>query len=106
MRNFNSVHKQHTSEFEKTRANLLELIKNFREQDFFYKYDGISIIEHLLNLCHLEQKILNNKSQRITTSQNRDLLSQENHIMPPQVIHHLASLRHETLNRLQKNQNE
>ena len=99
--------KNPTSEFEKTRTNLLELIKNFREQDFLYQTNGISIIEHLLNLCNLEQKILTgNVSQNITPQKNRDLLSQEQQIMPPQVIHHLASLRHKTLKRLQNNHNE
>ncbi len=101
------MHKNPTSEFEKTRTNLLELIKKFREQDFLYQTNGISIIEHLLNLCNLEQNILTgNVSQNITPQKNRDLLSQEQQIMTPQVIHHLASLRHKTLNRLQKNHNE
>jgi hypothetical protein len=96
-----------TSEFEKTRITLLESIKKFREQDFLYQANGMSIIEHLLNLCNLEQSILtDNASQSITPQKNRDLLSQEQQIMPPQVIHHLASLRHKTLHKLQNDQDE
>ncbi|MFB0900402.1 MAG: hypothetical protein QMB22_00115 [Dehalococcoidia bacterium] len=98
------MNKKIIDDFTETRVSLLKAMSKFREEDFIFSFDGTTIIDKLLELCDLEINILPNTNKPLVINkqikQEKDLLAPKQVIMPPQVIHHLASIRHGTINYL------